>query len=395
MSKDTQRAKAAKMMNDCGYAWGGAVPKNISLRATPMGGAALRSIKSKPMPVVRSRPAPMPKMDEKISAPPAGLTGSKAFAKGGKAKARLTKSSAVRAIKKMLTSGPAAQDAAPPVDPGAAPVGLGAIGGPPMMPPTGGMKKGGKVSQYAGLTGSKAFAKGGRVLKLAKGGRVKKFDDGGPAFADKDKYQDALSSRYPTVSDSTESGSDEPAREPSGDEDSITITGRKSAEKLPSRHRSNARVIKSPSGPMNDDAIAAWNKKHNKNYAGDHTWSGYAKGGPVEGSAKDTAEDKKQASKRGMSLKKWEASPQDAKHDKQESGMRKGGRVLPDSVNKGTKPNMRPAPKATQGEPMKNGGKPRHFAAGGAAKVRHGQASSSGAPLPAKVKSRGSLARGG
>jgi len=46
-----------------------------------------------------------------------------------------------------------------------------------------------------------------------------------------------------------------------------------------------------------------------------------------EGSAKDVREDKKLAKKRGMSMKEWEASPADAKHDKQKSmkGLKKGG----------------------------------------------------------------------
>lgn len=49
-----------------------------------------------------------------------------------------------------------------------------------------------------------------------------------------------------------------------------------------------------------------------------------AKGKSWEGSAKDTAEDKKMAAKRGMSLSKWEKSAADKKHDR---GMKKGGRV--------------------------------------------------------------------
>lgn len=58
--------------------------------------------------------------------------------------------------------------------------------------------------------------------------------------------------------------------------------------------------------------------------------SGYAKGGKVksfEGSAKDESQDKKLAAKYGMSMKEWEASKMDAKHDKQQSmqGLAKGG----------------------------------------------------------------------
>jgi len=46
-----------------------------------------------------------------------------------------------------------------------------------------------------------------------------------------------------------------------------------------------------------------------------------------EGSAKDVREDKKLAKKRGMSMKEWESSAADEKHDKQRSmkGLKKGG----------------------------------------------------------------------
>lgn len=59
---------------------------------------------------------------------------------------------------------------------------------------------------------------------------------------------------------------------------------------------------------------------------------GMAKGGKVpaekwEHSAKDLAQDKKLAAKRGMSMAAWEKSAADVKHDKQQSmaGLKKGG----------------------------------------------------------------------
>jgi len=57
-----------------------------------------------------------------------------------------------------------------------------------------------------------------------------------------------------------------------------------------------------------------------------------AKGGKIEnfeGSPKDEMQDKKLAKKRGMSMKAWEASEADKKHDKQQSmaGLKKGGRA--------------------------------------------------------------------
>jgi hypothetical protein len=58
---------------------------------------------------------------------------------------------------------------------------------------------------------------------------------------------------------------------------------------------------------------------------------GLKKGGSAkwEGSARDEAQDKKLAKKHGMSMKAWEASKMDEKHDKQESmkGLKKGGRA--------------------------------------------------------------------
>lgn len=61
------------------------------------------------------------------------------------------------------------------------------------------------------------------------------------------------------------------------------------------------------------------------------------KGGKTwEGSAKDTAQDKKLAKKHGMSMKQWESSKMDVKHDKQQSmkGLKRGGRSVPSYSSK-------------------------------------------------------------
>jgi hypothetical protein len=70
----------------------------------------------------------------------------------------------------------------------------------------------------------------------------------------------------------------------------------------------------------------------NDSSTGAGNYSGYKKGGKAEkfeGSAKDEMQDKKLAAKRGMSMKEWEASKADDKHDKQQSmkGLKAGGKA--------------------------------------------------------------------
>ena len=100
-----------------------------------------------------------------------------------------------------------------------------------------------------------------------------------------------------------------------------------------------------------------------------------AKGGKVknfEGSFMDMAQDKKLAKKRGMSLKAWEKSPADAKHDKQQNmkGLKKGGMSKMamggyasggmSTAQDGMKGALRPKPSA-----MAKGGKVKRMAGGG------------------------------
>ena len=72
-------------------------------------------------------------------------------------------------------------------------------------------------------------------------------------------------------------------------------------------------------------------QKNAMNFGMGTSGSPYKKGGMAkwEGSAKDEAQDKKLAKKHGMSMKAWESSKMDDKHDKQESmkGLKKGGRT--------------------------------------------------------------------
>ena len=80
------------------------------------------------------------------------------------------------------------------------------------------------------------------------------------------------------------------------------------------------------------------------------------RGGKVkfEGSAKDQAQDKKLAAKRGMTMKQWEASKADDKHDSQKSmkGLAKGGRSNDDSAFE--KPVLRLKKTVTGSNPAKS-----------------------------------------
>jgi hypothetical protein len=87
--------------------------------------------------------------------------------------------------------------------------------------------------------------------------------------------------------------------------------------------------------------------------------AGMKKGGKAEkfeGSAKDEMQDKKLAKKHGMSMKEWEASKADEKHDKQESmkGLKSGGRAA--KMNGGSM-DMQQASPAGMGLGLKSGGK--------------------------------------
>ena len=85
-------------------------------------------------------------------------------------------------------------------------------------------------------------------------------------------------------------------------------------------------------GGANAARVAEQVRKAQEDYPSDMVgqMAGQKRGGKVkfESSAKDQAQDKKLAAKRGMTMKQWEASKADDKHDSQKSmkGLKSGGR---------------------------------------------------------------------
>ena len=93
------------------------------------------------------------------------------------------------------------------------------------------------------------------------------------------------------------------------------------------RHYDYGGIVPAAQAPMPNVNSPAFLK-----FTGSQATPNLKKGGKVgkwEGSAKDEREDHKLAKKHHMSMKAWESSKMDAKHDKQESmkGLKKGGRT--------------------------------------------------------------------
>jgi len=102
-------------------------------------------------------------------------------------------------------------------------------------------------------------------------------------------------------------------------------------------------------------------------------------GGSFEGSAKDETQDKKLAKKRGMSMKEWEGSSMDKKHDSQQSmkGLKMGGKACyadggkvmkSDMKNSEMSPEKMPQGKKAPSAPVKINSLSGTFKRGGSAK---------------------------
>jgi len=129
-----------------------------------------------------------------------------------------------------------------------------------------------------------AFKKGGRVGK----------DNGG-------MLSSPIPKKRPEMDGVTQAGLDSTARGSEGEDTSLK---------------------KSPIPPKRPDDLGIDPKK-----VAEDTSRYYKKGGKIEGSAKDKAEDKVMAKKAGMSMKKWEKSDADKKHDEGCTCKACGGRM--------------------------------------------------------------------
>lgn len=138
-------------------------------------------------------------------------------------------------------------------------------------------------------------------LKLKKGGSVKKAD-GGMMSAPPQQPPAGMPSSMPAR------GGSAPAAMPM-------------APSLAARRRAMKMMGAGPAAPVGLAASRTMKKG----------------GEAFEGSAKDEAQDKKLAKKHGMSMKDWESSKMDTKHDKQESmkGLKKGGKMATGGVVNG------------------------------------------------------------
>jgi len=113
------------------------------------------------------------------------------------------------------------------------------------------------------------------------------------------------------------------------------VVGQGRAEQRAATDRTNAGIRSQQSGAIDkmlDLARRNGNQREIDRLTALKASKGMKKGGKVEafeGTARDMAEDKKLAKKRGMSLKAWEKSSADEKHDTQQNmkGLKKGGKA--------------------------------------------------------------------
>ena len=224
----------------------------------------------------------------------------------------------------------------------------------------------------------KGLKSGGKTKKLADGGRVYtpgKFSESasnslvGRDTTQKNRLADprAIKVTAKKMDELDEGLSSAPASEPTEDEDSIKVTARQEIPVVAKKSTAKIRKKVDYDKMSSDDAVARWNKKHNKDYAGDsYTPSGFAKGGKA----------KKAGGKKVM------GTVDEAKNLVAALGNARSQMAAPAGM--GMPPRMAPRmpPPAGMGmsPPMKKGGKVMKKAAGGAAKMRRSS------PTPDKIK---------
>ncbi len=111
-----------------------------------------------------------------------------------------------------------------------------------------------------------------------------------------------------------------------GAEGRAKIKAAEKIDKAPAKERERRNVGEATIYGLRSDGSRLLGQDYGRSIGGKGGIGYYKKGGMVEGSAKDMREDKAMAKKRGMSMKEWEKSAADKKHDAPKK-MAKGGSV--------------------------------------------------------------------
>jgi hypothetical protein len=197
-----------------------------------------------------------------------------------------------------------------------------------------GMKSGGRAKrQMGGLSYSPSDTRMARATGLKKGGRTKKLGGGGlqslpsSPTAENDMMTPAEIARMGARTNNAPAASRNytPAPKKTQSKTAAPSNGSGTAPSggAPYTGRSVTIPISDEAKPLRVPRPIRYDADMDQAYprkSGGRAW---------EGSAKDEAQDKKLAKKHGMSMKKWEASSLDKKHDKQKSmvGLKHGGEV--------------------------------------------------------------------
>jgi hypothetical protein len=205
---------------------------------------------------------------------------------------------------------------------------------PSPMPAPGGMppmKKGGKVKKAGG--GAMSAADEARAAAAAAAAARQRAEDARTQGEREDPRNQKRGGR--TNRKAGGSVNYGPQEMPDGEKAPSTsqqeaIERKQDASSKPTRgkaqHYADGGSSSGPTGPVAPNAPALFR------FSGSQATPALKKGGKVgkfEGSAKDEAQDKKLAKKHHMSMKEWEASSLDKKHDEQQSmkGLKHGGKA--------------------------------------------------------------------